>query len=40
MLAVRADGRKLLPFVVFKRKTLPRKTLPTGVRVALRKKAG
>lgn len=33
MLAITADGRKLPPFVVFKRKTLPKNSLPAGIHV-------
>lgn len=38
MLAVTADGRKLPPFVVFKRKTLPKNTLPAGIHVRAQEK--
>jgi hypothetical protein len=30
MLSVLADGRKLTPFVILKRKNLPKEKLPTG----------
>nr|XP_054928945.1 uncharacterized protein LOC129385819 [Dermacentor andersoni] len=38
MLAVTADGRKLPPFVVFKRKTLPKGTLPAGIHIRAQEK--
>lgn len=38
MLAVFADGRKLLPFIVFKRKTLLRNFLPAGIHVRAQEK--
>jgi hypothetical protein len=31
MLSVLADGRKLTPFVILKRKNLPKEKLPTGI---------
>jgi hypothetical protein len=31
MLSVVADGRKLTPFVILKRKNLPKEKLPTGI---------
>jgi hypothetical protein len=33
MLAITADGRKLLSYVIFKRKTMPKAKLPYGVHV-------
>jgi hypothetical protein len=31
MLSVLADGRKLTPFVILRRKNLPKEKLPTGI---------
>jgi hypothetical protein len=31
MLSVLADGRKLTPFVILKRKSLPKENLPIGI---------
>lgn len=31
MLAVLADGMKLPPYVILKRKTMPKEQLPTGI---------
>lgn len=33
MLAITADGRKLPPYIVFRRKTLPKDTFPPGIHV-------
>jgi hypothetical protein len=33
MLAVTADGSKLTPYVIFKRKTLPKEKFPAGIHV-------
>lgn len=38
MLAVTADGRKLPPFVIFKRKTLPKAKFPPGIHVRVQEK--
>lgn len=37
MLSVTADGRKLPPYVVFKRKTLPKESFPNGIIVRVQK---
>ena len=31
MLAIAADGHKLIPYAIFKRKTLPKEKLPSGI---------
>lgn len=38
MLAIPADGRKLPPYVIFKRKTLPKANLPAGIHVRAQEK--
>uniref|UniRef100_A0A1E1X208 Putative pogo transposable element n=1 Tax=Amblyomma aureolatum TaxID=187763 RepID=A0A1E1X208_9ACAR len=38
MLSITVDGRQLPPFVVFKRKTLPKGTLPAGIHVRAQEK--
>jgi hypothetical protein len=38
MLSVLADGRKLTPFVILKRKNLPKEKLPTGIIVKCNEK--
>lgn len=38
MLAVTADGRKLSPFIIFKRKTLPKAKFPPGIHVRVQEK--
>lgn len=38
MLAITADGQKLPPYVVLKRKTLPKEKLPQGVIVRAQEK--
>lgn len=38
MLAITADGRKLPPYVVFKRKTMPKDKFPTGIIVRVQEK--
>lgn len=38
MLAITADGRKLPPYVIFKRKTLPKGPLPKGIHVRVQDK--
>uniref|UniRef100_A0A147BLR1 Putative pogo transposable element n=1 Tax=Ixodes ricinus TaxID=34613 RepID=A0A147BLR1_IXORI len=38
MLAVTADGRKLPPYVIFKRKTLPKGKFPPGVHIRVQEK--
>lgn len=38
MLGVTADGRKLPPYVIFKRKTLPKGKLPPGIHVRVQEK--
>ncbi|KAH8034404.1 hypothetical protein HPB51_023652 [Rhipicephalus microplus] len=38
MLAVTADGRKLPPFIIFKRKTLPKAKFPLGIHVRVQEK--
>lgn len=38
MLAVTADGRKLPPYVIFKRKTLPKAKFPQGIYVRVQEK--
>ncbi|KAH8018688.1 hypothetical protein HPB51_010515 [Rhipicephalus microplus] len=37
-LACMADGRKLPPFIIFKRKTMPKKVFPPGVVFCVNKK--
>jgi hypothetical protein len=36
MLSDMADGRKLTPFVILRRKNLPKEKLPTGILLYLR----
>lgn len=38
MLTVTADGQKLPPFVIFKRKTLPKAKFPPGIHVRVQEK--
>lgn len=38
MLAVTADGRKLRPYVIFKRKTIPKGTFPRGIHIRAHEK--
>uniref|UniRef100_A0A1A8I0R2 DDE-1 domain-containing protein n=1 Tax=Nothobranchius kuhntae TaxID=321403 RepID=A0A1A8I0R2_NOTKU len=38
VLACQADGQKLLPMVIFKRKTLPKEKFPTGVIIKMNPK--
>jgi hypothetical protein len=38
MLTITADGRKLPPYVIFKRKTMPKAKLPNGVHVCVQAK--
>lgn len=40
MLACTADGGKLPPYVIFKRKTMPKEKFPDGVVVKYTKKDG
>lgn len=38
MLAVMADGRKLPPYVIFKRKTIPNCKFPSGIHICVQEK--
>jgi hypothetical protein len=38
MLAITADGRKLPPYGIFKRKTIPKAKLPNGVHMRVQGK--
>jgi hypothetical protein len=33
MLSINADGRKLLPYAILKRKTMPKEKLPSGMHI-------
>ena len=40
MLAVTADGEKLLPYVILKRKTIPKESFPKGIVILAKKRVG